>query len=492
MKFITKFYRVSKINNRVENINSMKFYHKPGDAVMRWDVIIVGAGPAGLFAANELADNLNVLVVDKGRGLDKRICLALSNGSCRRCFPCNITGGLGGAGGLSDGKLNLRPDIGGDLEEFVSSEEAWAIIKKIDRIFLKHGASEELYSPDNKKIAPILRNSAAAGIKFIPIIQRHMGSDKTPPIINSIKNELEERGVKFMLETEVLDIIVEDNVKGILLKNKENKEFKVECNYIIAAPGRVGAHWLSELTEKLNIPVKHNPVDIGVRVEIPQIVMDEITEINWDPKFHIMTKTYDDFVRTFCVCNKGYVVEEVYDDFVGVNGHSMRDKVSENTNFAFLVRVELTEPVENTSDYAFSIATIANTLGGGKPLLQRLGDLRRGRRSTWRRLKKSNVVPTFDSVTPGDIAMALPHRLVVDIIEGLEALDKVIPGIASDSTLLYAPEIKLYAMRLELDKHMKTRIDGLYAAGDGAGVSRGIVGAAATGIIAARDILKKN
>jgi uncharacterized FAD-dependent dehydrogenase len=185
------------------------------------------------------------------------------------------------------------------------------------------------------------------------------------------------------------------------------------------------------------------------------------------------------------------VVEEVYDGFMGVNGHSMRDKVSENTNFAFLVRVELTEPVENTSDYAFSIATIANTLGGGKPLLQRLGDLKKGRRSTRRRLNKSNILPTFSSVTPGDIAMALPHRLVVDIIEGLEALDKVIPGIASDSTLLYAPEIKLYAMRVNVDNGMKTPIEGLYAAGDGAGVSRGIVGAAATGILAARSILKR-
>lgn len=458
---------------------------------MKCDVLIIGAGPAGLFAANELADQLKVVVVDKGRDLNKRQCVALLNGSCKRCLPCNITGGLGGAGGLSDGKLNLRPDIGGNLEEFVSNEEAWSIIHKIDQIFLKHGASEELYAPDNDEISPILREAAATGIKFIPIVQRHMGSDRTSPIINSIKDELEEKGVFFMLETEVLDIIVDDKVNGAKLKNKEG-DFVVNCDYLIAAPGRIGAKWLSDQTEKLEIPVKHNPVDVGVRVELPQIVMDEVTNINWDPKFHIITKTYDDFVRTFCVCNRGFVVEEVYDDFMGVNGHSMRDKLSENTNFAFLVRVELTEPVENTSDYAFSIATIANTLGGGKPLLQRLGDLRKGRRSTWRRLERSNVVPTFNCVTPGDIAMALPHRVVVDIIEGLEALDEVMPGVASDSTLLYAPEIKLYAMRLEMDKNMKTRIDGLYAAGDGAGVSRGIVGAAATGIIAARDILEKN
>ena len=459
---------------------------------MKCDVLIIGAGPAGLFAANELAGKFNIVVVDKGRDLNERKCVALLNGSCKRCLPCNITGGLGGAGGLSDGKLNLRPDIGGNLEEFVSNEEAWSIINEIDQVFLKHGASEELYAPDEQKISPLLREAAASGIKFIPIVQRHMGSDKTPPIINSIKEELEDKGVIFMLETEVLDIIVDDKVKGAKLKNTKEGNFIINCEYLLAAPGRIGAKWLSDQTDKLKIPVKHNPVDIGVRVELPQIVMEEVTNINWDPKFHIITKTYDDFVRTFCVCNKGFVVEEVYDEFMGVNGHSMRDKVSENTNFAFLVRVELTEPVENTSDYAFSIATIANTLGGGKPLLQRLGDLRKGRRSTWRRLERSNVVPTFNCVTPGDIAMALPHRVVVDIIEGLEALDKVLPGVASDSTLLYAPEIKLYAMRLEMNKNMKTRIEGLYAAGDGAGVSRGIVGAAATGIIAARDIIKQH
>jgi uncharacterized protein len=458
---------------------------------MKCDVLIIGAGPAGLFAANELAGKLNVVVVDKGRALNERKCVALLNGSCKRCLPCNITGGLGGAGGLSDGKLNLRPDIGGNLEEFVSKEEAWSIINEIDQLFLKHGASDELYAPNEDEIAPLLREAAASGIKFIPIVQRHMGSDKTPPIINSIKDELEDKGVHFMLETEVLDIIVKDKIKGAKLKNIKDGIFNIDCDYLLAAPGRIGAKWLSDQTDKLGIPVKHNPVDVGVRVELPQIVMEEVTTINWDPKFHIITKTYDDFVRTFCVCNRGFVVEEVYDEFMGVNGHSMRDKISENTNFAFLVRVELTEPVENTSDYAFSVATIANTLGGGKPLLQRLGYLRKGRRSTWRRLKRSNVVPTFDCVTPGDIAMALPHRVVVDIIEGLEALDKVLPGVASDSTLLYAPEIKLYAMRLEMNKSMKTRIDGLYAAGDGAGVSRGIVGAAATGIIAARDIINE-
>ncbi len=458
---------------------------------MEYDVVIIGAGPAGLLAANKLADKLKVMVIDKGKGIEGRNCISLEKGSCMRCSPCNITGGLGGAGGLSDGKLNLRPDIGGNLEEFVSFEEAWNIIQEIDDFFLKHGAPDELYAPSEDDISGILRESAAVGIKFIPIVQRHIGSDKTPFVINSIKKEIENKGANFLLETEVLDIIADKTVKGVLVKGKDGNKFEIKCNYIIAAPGRVGAYWLSDQLKNLKISIKYNPVDIGVRIEVPHIVMDSITSINWDPKFHITTKTYDDFVRTFCTCPRGFIVEEVYDGFVGVNGHSMREKVSSNTNFAFLVRVELTEPIENTSAYAFSVASIANILGGGKPIIQRLGDLKRGRRSTWKRIEKSNVSPTFKNVVPGDIAMAFPNRIVVDIIEGLEALNQVIPGVASDSTLLYAPEIKLYAMRADVNQGMETPVNGLYVAGDGAGVSRGIVGAAATGIIAANDILKK-
>jgi len=458
---------------------------------MECDVVIVGAGPAGLFAAAKLADHLKVIVVDKGRGMNGRACIALKKGTCKKCSPCNITGGLGGAGGLSDGKLNLRPDIGGNLEEFVSIDEAWSIIHEIDEFFLRHGAPDEIYSPSKEDITEILKKSAASGIKFIPIAQRHIGSDKTPDVINSIKEELESKGVVFLLETEILDIMADNRVNGVTARDKNKNEFEIKCDYVLAAPGRVGAYWLSDQLKKLDVPIKYNPVDIGVRVEVPEIVMGSITEIEWDPKFHITTRTYDDFVRTFCVCPKGFIVEEVYDSFVGVNGHSMREKLSENTNFAFLVRVELTGPTENTSAYAFSVASIANILGSGKPIIQRLGDLKRGRRSTWKRIEKSNVSPTFKNVVPGDIAMALPNRMVVDIIEGLEALNEVIPGVASDSTLIYAPEIKLYAMRTEVDSGLKTGVEGLYVAGDGAGVSRGIVGAAATGIIASKDILRK-
>jgi hypothetical protein len=219
--------------------------------------------------------------------------------------------------------------------------------------------------------------------------------------------------------------------------------------------------------------------------------MEPVCRINRDPKFHIITKTYDDFVRTFCVNHRGFMVKESYKGYVGVNGHSLRDKQSNNTNFAFLTRIELTEPVENSTEYGESIAKTATTLGGGNPLIQRLGDLRRGRRSTWKRINSGLVKPTLRAVTPGDIAMVMPHRIVTNILEGLERLDKVIPGVASDSTLLYAPEIKYYAMRVEVDKTMETSIPNLFVAGDGVGVSRGIIIASATGILAARGIMAK-
>jgi uncharacterized FAD-dependent dehydrogenase len=243
------------------------------------------------------------------------------------------------------------------------------------------------------------------------------------------------------------------------------------------------------MVKKYNIKAKYGPIDIGVRVEVPAIVMDKATKINRDPKFHIRTKRYDDFVRTFCTNERGFVVKEEYEGFICTNGHSMTSVESENTNFAFLVRIELTEPLENTTKYGRSVAKLATTIGGGKPIVQRLGDLRRGRRSTAARLERNHVRNTLTEVTPGDISMALPHRIVMNIIEGLEKLNEIIPGVASDSTLLYAPEIKFYAMHLAVDRNFQTSIPRLFAAGDGAGLSRDIVKAAATGILAARGIL---
>lgn len=384
---------------------------------------------------------------------------------------------------MSSGILNLRYDIGGDLSKLTKSvEEAESLVKKVDDIFVENGAPMEVYGKNASGIDELSRSAAAAGVRFIPILQRHIGSEYLPGVINSMRRKLEGLGVKFMLNSKVERI-----EKGRIVINGKS----LKADYILVAPGRVGADWFAEQAKALGVELDHGPIDIGVRVEVPAVVYEPVVAVNRDPKFHIRTKTFDDFVRTFCTNAEGWVMEERYDDHVGVNGQSLRDKKSNNTNFAFLVHIELTQPVTDTSSYGRSIARLATTIGGGRPLLQRLGDLRAGRRSTWYRIERGHVVPTLKSVTPGDISMALPGRIVTDILEGLDKLDRVIPGVASDSTLLYAPEVKLYAMQIKVDQNMETNVPNLFVAGDGAGLSRGIVAAAATGLLAARGIMKK-
>jgi uncharacterized FAD-dependent dehydrogenase len=456
---------------------------------MDYDVIIVGAGPAGMFATHELAQKMKVLVIDMGRDINERECKMKRRGICTHCDPCDIMCGVGGAGTYSDGTLNLRPDIGGDLAQQTGDPEyAWQLVDIVDKIFLKYGAPEHLYVPKGDEVEQLKRRAASVGARFIEIIQRHIGSDNSPVVIANFEKDMREKGVEFRLDTKVDDLIIEENTcAGVILGDGT----KITSRFTIIAPGRVGAKWIDEILHKHNIEAKYAPIDVGVRVEVPAIIMDPITFINHDPKFHIQTKTYDDFVRTFCTNQRGFVVKEEYEDFIATNGHSMTNEQSENTNFAFIVRVELTEPIENTVRYGRSIAKLATTIGGGKPLVQRMGDLRRGRRTTEQRLKKNQVINTLKDVTPGDISMALPHRIVTDIREGLEVLNEIIPGVASDSTLLYAPEIKFYSMQVLVDTNMESSVKNLFAAGDGAGLSRDIVNAAATGIIAGRGILKK-
>ncbi len=454
-----------------------------------YDVIIVGAGPAGMFAADELAGRLDTLIIDQGRDINKRECKMKRRGICTHCDPCDIMCGVGGAGTYSDGTLNLRPDVGGDLaEQTGDAEYAWELVDHVDKVFVRYGAPEHLYIPKGEEVELLKRRAAAVGARFIEITQRHMGSDNAPKVIGNFEKDLKDRGIEFLLSTKVEDLIIEDNAcVGVVLKDGS----EIRSRFTIIAPGRVGATWIDEVVKKHKIGAKYAPIDVGVRVEVPAIVMDPITKINRDPKFHIQTKTYDDFVRTFCTNEHGFVVKEEYEGFIATNGHSMINQESENTNFAFLVRVELTEPIENTVRYGRSIAKLATTIGGGKPVLQRMGDLRRGRRSTEARLRKNSVINTLKDVTPGDISMALPHRIVTDIREGLEVLNEIIPGVASDSTLLYAPEVKFYSMQVLVDRNMESSVKNLFAAGDGAGLSRDIVNAAATGVIAARGILKK-
>jgi len=443
-------------------------------------VVIVGAGPAGLFCAYEL-EGVEVILLDAGKRIEERRCPVKEGKPCAHCSLCDVVHGIGGAGGMSDGKLNLHPQIGGDLLEFMDEERAWELIEKVDRIFLKHGAPEELYEGDSEELR---RKAAASSIEFIPIKQRHIGSDGLLRVIRSIEEELERKGVKILTRKRVVDVGVENGKKYVLTEDRE----RIETDFLVLAPGRKGSPWLMEIARKLGLSYRYLPIDVGVRVEIPAVVYEEVTKINWDPKFRMRTPTYDDLVRTFCTCPHGFVVIDTYDAGVGVNGHSLRAKRSENTNFAFLVQVELTEPLENTTEYGRSIAQLSTTIGGGKPIIQRLGDLMEGRRSTWERIRRSFVKPTLRDVTPGDVSMALPHRIVQDIIEGLEMLDSVVPGVASSSTLIYAPEIKFSAVRIEVGEGFETEIEGLFTIGDGAGVSRDIVNAAVTGIVAGKRI----
>ena len=459
-----------------------------------YDVVIIGAGVAGMFAAYELLKSkekgLSILLIDEGRDIRERHCPMKETIQCARCNPCNIMCGVGGSGTYSDGTLNLRYDIGGNLMDYTKDEQkAIALVDEVDKVFLKFGGPTKMYGTDKEGITELKRRAASVGVRFIEIPQRHIGSDKTPLVIENFEKYLQNNGVEFILLTKVEDLLVKNGTcTGVKLKNGK----EISARYVLAAPGRVGAPWFNDVVSKNKIKAKFGPIDVGVRVEVQSIIMDPVIKINRDPKFHMRTKTYDDFVRTFCTNHEGYVVKERYDGFIGVNGHSLSEKRAQNSNFAFLVRIMLTEPVEDTIKYGRSIAKLATNIGGGKPILQRLGDLRRGRRSHEKSILDNPVQNSLKDVTPGDIAMALPHRIVTDIMEGLDQLNEVIPGVANDSTLLYAPEIKFYATQVQVDSNMESSLKNLFAAGDGTGLSRDIVNAAATGILAARGILKRN
>ncbi len=462
---------------------------------MKFDVIIVGAGPGGIFAAYKLAGKLKVAIFEMGRDISKRKCPSdLSESYCTKCKPCNITSGVGGAGGLSDGKLNyVNPEypssftVGGDFE-FLDPNYLIEKMNEVDQIFLKHGAPDEIYGEDSEKVNEFLKKANAAGIEFVPLRQRHVGSDELPKVVKSIENRLKKNGVRIYTRKTVVDI----NPERRVVRTEKGEEYSYD--YLIIAVGRSGANWLENWTKEYNLTVAENSkaIDVGVRVEVPASIMDDITSTIYDPKLRVITKRHDDYVRTFCTCPRGWVIREDYGDFCLVNGHSKAKEKTSNSNFALLGHYEFTEPFEEPNEWGRDLARITTKLGGGNPIVQRLKDLRLGRRSTESRIKNNRLVqPTLKTAIPGDISLAYPGRAIDDILDALERLDKVIPGVADDSTLLYAPEVKFYSLKLKVDEWMRTNIPYIYAIGDGAGVSRGIVGAAVTGLIAAESILKE-
>jgi len=451
-----------------------------------YDAIIVGAGPAGLFAAYEFVqhnlthpDNkLRVVILEKGQSIDER-------------KKSEVMCGVGGAGTFSDGKLHFTPVLSHEkMFHLYSATEYQTYLDYVDRIFTEFGVTSPYYPRNQEETQGLVDECKKQGIQLFIRKTRHVGSDILPGIIQNFTDYIIKNGVELKTETEVDDIMNDaGTLKGVRLITGE----EITGKTVLLAPGRYNARWLQELCKRYNIEHSFEKVEIGVRVEFPSIIMKKFSDAMYETIFRMHTPTFDDPVRTFCPCPNGMVATEEYEGFVCVNGHSNSDHISENSNFAFVTEISLTEPVENTILYGKSIALLATTIGGGMPIIQRLADLKTGRRSTAARIKKSFINPTLKEAVPGDISMALPYRVVKNITEGLELLDKVLPGLNSDNTLLYAPEIKLRSSKVSTDKYLETKtIKNLFIAGDGAGVAGNIVGAAATGIIAARGIILKH
>ena len=456
-----------------------------------YDVIIVGGGPAGIFAALELsqAENLSVLLIEKGKDISQRRCPVRDTGKpCVTCSPCNVVCGLGGAGAFSDGKLVLSSQVGGQLEDYIGKDNVDSLIDYVDSLYLKFGATEKVFGRGDE-VAKISRRAEQAGMRLIPTPVRHMGTENCYAVMKAMQDYLLPR-LEFKLDVMVARVLVNNGVvEGIETDDGE----RFFCRYLVLAPGREGSDWLSREAERLNLTMYNNPIDVGVRVEVPFTVMKELTDVLYEVKLEYMSRSFNDRVRTFCMCPAGEVIMESTggsDPVITVNGHSYAEEKSDTTNFALLVSTNFTSPFNEPIAYGKYLARLANLLGGGV-LVQRLGDLLKGRRSTPERIEEGKVEPTLKSAAPGDISFALPYRHLTDLVEMLQAMDKMTPGIAAPDTLLYGIEVKFYSCRPELSPCLETEISNMFAVGDGTGISRGLVQASASGLIAAVEIMRR-